>query len=552
MKDYIHRVKNLLPVIVLFLVAFIFGPLKQLDLLSLMPGDLGDARLNNYFLENIYQFILGRSPSLIHLGFFYPFTYVGGYSDNLFGSSPVYLLARAISGEPDTAFQLWYLMGYLINYFAAYYALRKLEISRDASIAGALLFAFALPVTGQSEHAQLHYRFAVPLSLVLFIQFLATKNWLNLIKAIGWLVWQFYCSIYIGFFLLLSLSTMSCLYVMQFYPKEKRNSKPSSFNFCLQWKQWSQLTRWKFASAVVFIGLSMVVLFYPYIQVTLLYGAKRTFQEISPMLPRLQSYFFSDEAWLWKLTSSWFGGLPLPWEHRLWIGVVPMALTVFGLKAGIGRKYSLTFSLMAGSLVTMIVLTLFLGSFSPWRFLSWLPLASAIRAMARIILVLLFPVAFLCAFAIDQFKNKNTQIINFLPVVLILLMIVEFSATSPSVSSKSEWRARLTNLEATLPADLPKNSAVFFAQMNGPFYADELDAMWVALKRGLPTLNGYSGMWPPGYSKEYGSECNEPARRVQAYVDFARSRHILVDEAVSLRSLVLIGFKKCSLNLSFQ
>ena len=548
MKNYVPRLKSLLPAIVFLLVAFVIGPLKQLDLLSLMPGDLGDARLNNYFLENIYQFIRGRSPSLIHLGFFYPFTYVGGFSDNLFGSSPFYLLARAISGEPDTAFQIWYLIGYLINYFAAYYALRKLEISRVASIAGSLLFAFALPVTGQSEHAQLHYRFAVPLSLVAFIQFLATKNWLNLIKAIGWLVWQFYCSIYIGFFLLLSLSTMSGYYAMKFYSIDKRNSKPLSNNFYLQWQQWPRLTRWKFAFAVVFIGLSMAILFYPYIQVTLLYGAKRTFREISPMLPRLQSYFFSDESWLWKSSSAWFGTLPLPWEHRLWIGAVPMILTVFGLRAGISQKRSLTFFLMASSLITMIVLTLFLGSFSPWRLLSWLPLASAIRAMARIILVLLFPIAYLCAFAIDQLKNKNSQIISFLPAVLILLMIFEFSATSPSVSSKAEWRTRLNTLEATLPADLTKKSVVFFAQMKGPFYADELDAMWVALMRGLPTLNGYSGMLPPGYSQEYGNDCNEPARRVQAYIDFARSRHSLVDEAVSLKSLVLVGFQKCSLN----
>jgi hypothetical protein len=40
-----------------FFIAFLMGPVRQLQGLSLMPGDFGDARLNNYFLEN-KQFIL--------------------------------------------------------------------------------------------------------------------------------------------------------------------------------------------------------------------------------------------------------------------------------------------------------------------------------------------------------------------------------------------------------------------------------------------------------------------------------------------------------------
>ena len=83
----------------IFLLAFFFIPVSQLDGFAMMPGDIGDARLNNYFLENVYQFFAGNAVSLWHLSFFFPFPYVLGFSDNLFGSAPVYALARLITGK---------------------------------------------------------------------------------------------------------------------------------------------------------------------------------------------------------------------------------------------------------------------------------------------------------------------------------------------------------------------------------------------------------------------------------------------------------------------
>mgnify|MGYP006303167221 CR=1 FL=1 len=79
---------------VMFFAAFILGPLWQLNFLSSMPGDFVDARLNLFFLENIYKYLLGLSQSLIHLNIFYPYPYVSAFSDNLIGSAPIYLAAR--------------------------------------------------------------------------------------------------------------------------------------------------------------------------------------------------------------------------------------------------------------------------------------------------------------------------------------------------------------------------------------------------------------------------------------------------------------------------
>lgn len=61
-------------VLLVFIFAFLLGPVVQLNFMTMMPGNIGDARLNNYFLENIYQFFAGCSESLWNLGLYHSLT----------------------------------------------------------------------------------------------------------------------------------------------------------------------------------------------------------------------------------------------------------------------------------------------------------------------------------------------------------------------------------------------------------------------------------------------------------------------------------------------
>jgi hypothetical protein len=224
--------KNSLLVLGIFLVAFILGPLRMNNGLELIPGDFGDARLNNYFLENIYQFFVGNSPSLVHLNFFSFFPFVGGFSDNLFGASPIYLFFRGLTAQSDTAFQLWIYGSYIANYFSAYWGLRLLGIKPIAAIFGALIFAFSLPVFAKTLHAQLGYRFCVPLVIAYFYLFLNSGNIRLFLYSIAWLVWGFYCSIYIGVFTVFFIAWMALIFVaIHVY---KKTSTLSSYFY--KWK----------------------------------------------------------------------------------------------------------------------------------------------------------------------------------------------------------------------------------------------------------------------------------------------------------------------------
>jgi len=534
--------------LVLFFIAFLFLPINQLNWLEFMPGDIGDARLNNYFLENIYQYFNGGVESLWHLSFFYPFPYTLGFSDNLFGSSPVYLLVRYSGISTDTSFQIWYLFGYVANFAAAFYALRKLGKSSLAASIGALIFAFALPTTAHAAHAQLQYRFGIPLAIVFLIEFLDKKTWKSLVVSGFFLVWQFYAGIYIGFFTLLLMSTMLLTYIG--YDKFRfRHSLRSIIKVYIS--AWQCLSYKIKIQYIIFLGLLtilMVLLLYPYLQVSVLYGAKRSWDEITPALPRLQSYFLADASYLWSHPDvKIFSDIPMRHEHQMFVGLIPLLLTAVGLVVGSRQQNGVAYTLMAGMLGLTIALTLYMGGYSFWYFLHKLPLASAIRAMSRLDLALLFAIAYFASITVDCVCSRYSWGFKALAIVVLPLLLLEFSMTSMYTSNKDDWRLRLSQAEKQMPTNLPKDAIVFLAQKGDLPYANELDAMWVSLNNRIKTLNGYSGLLPPGYNLDFGTDCIEMPNRILSYLHFL---NLLQDEKkykeISSR-IVPLGFNNCDL-----
>lgn len=541
------RISRLWPIL-FFVVAFFAVPMTQLQGLSLMPGDIGDSRLNNYFLENIYQFVAGKSDSLWHLPFFYPFPYVLGFSDNLFGSSPAYILARLFTGQADTAFQIWFLFGYLANFCAAYYALRRLRGSALASTIGALIFAFALPTTAHAGHVQLHYRFGIPLAIVFYSEFLNLKYWRYFIISGSWLVWQFYAGVYMGFFTLLLIATMTLSYGVMVWIERKTSLKNIFSPFWSSWQAQSNKQKLNYLGAGAFLLLLMCLLFYPYLQVSHLYGAKRSWSEIATMLPRSQSYLLSDASFLWSNPDSRiFANIPMRHEHQMFMGMVPLSLALVGFWVGISAKQGNSFYLMGGMLGFAIVLTISVGGFSFWYLLCKLPLASVIRAMTRLDQAILFPIAYFAGVAVDYLKANFSLGVKTVLVLILPLLIFEFSMTSMYTSSKATWRQRIKDVEKNTPSNVSRDGVFFYAQRSGPFYADELDAMWVSLAHGVKTMNGYSGIFPPGsgYELEYGTDCSVIPKRVLSYLSFNQQSGDSEAYRALMSRIVPIGFEDC-------
>ena len=511
----------------IFTLAFLALPWAQLDSLQFMPGDIGDSRLNNYFLEHLYQFSIGRADSLWHLPFYSPLPYVGGFSDNHFGTSVFYLAFRFIGMGPFEAFQFWFLFGYVLNFFATYYVLRRFGFGCLASSLGALIFAFALPTTAHAYHVQLHYRFAIPLSVFFFIEFCVLNNPKSLLVSTLWLLWQFLCGIYMGFFTLLFIVSA---FVANVFIKKHLSQNQITTKIITTY--WHSLTGAMLSHPIratffiFFIITAFFLLFYPYLMVTLMYGFGRSWHEISQMLPRPQSYFIADVSTIWGEISRSVSDLPLRHEHQMFPGLISILIGGLGIFLILRSRNSEVDLIIFGSGLMIVIATVSVFGFTLWYFFHWLPVVSAIRAMVRIDQALLFPLAYVTAVGSDYLIKRWHSAGRLSVFLLILLATYEFSAVNLPKSARAEWEARLTDLDKKLSAQ-PNHHAYLFVGKDPDelWFAHELDVMWVAQQRGVKTLNGYSGNLPRGFSIDYADACEELMNRVRAINEFNRNNY---------------------------
>lgn len=536
----------------LFVGAMVLGPIRQLDFFDRMPGDVVDARLNLFFLENIYTYFWGHAGSLIHLSFFYPYPYVSAFSDNLFGAAPIYLLARLCTLTPESAFQFWFILGYFINFCAACYAFRLFGQSRSASAIGAVFFTFGLPASAQIAHAQLQYRFGLALAITYFYLFLTQYDWRAFLLSCLWLVWQFFCSIYLGFFSSLFMASLLIFFLLKKLHKDNfKNIQRISLTlkeFIKRWLVLDQITRLELLVGLGFAAVILMCLFYPYLQVTKLYRLSRTWMEVSAMSPQILSYLLADHSLIWSPLSTKINGFAVRWEQQLFIGIVPLSILVFGAvytRPWTGRGGSGRLTLLIVALLFLFFLTLNFNEHSLWHFLVGLPLFSAIRALSRIILLFLFPLSLFLAATVDLILENSKKNKKYILALISMLLILEVSAVQAKTSFKDTWRSR-TDLElARVPSALPLNPILFFAQRDLSFDQEELDAMRVAQEKDLPTLNGYSGALPNHFRAEYGDDCAEYPRRILLYLEFLGQDKTRASYTQFAQRVAPIGFIGC-------
>ena len=530
--------------VIAFSLAFFFGPFHQFQGMTLMPGDFGDSRLNNYFLENIFQFLVGGTNSLIHLNFFSPYRYVLGFSDNLFGASPIYLVSRALTGQSDTAFQIWFYFSYIANYIAAYFALRLLGLSPIASIVGAIIFTFSLPVSAKTLHAQLGYRFCAPLAIAYLYLFLQRADLRLFFYSLIWLIWGFYCSIYIGAFIALFLGLMTLIFLTLSILKK------DEYSYIFKSKIKSAILRPSLIglfTTVALVGL-LGALFYPYLAVTSLYAFKRDYSEILIMLPRFQSYLLADLSPSWGMISGALDVGPIRHEQQLFIGIIPAILLIASIFLKCNKQNMLYLTMGLTVLLSVLITLNIDGQHSAWQFFSKLPLLNSLRAMGRFVLVLLFPIAYLCGTTIQYFEVLVKSRVRYIFGLLLLsLVIIETSSSNTYAAfPKTAWRDRIAAEELRLPKKIPNDAILFFSQKSDAPPVAELDAMWVSMMHSKATLNGYSGNFPPGYQYDFGSNCLELPKRILAFLSFTgQLESSKFFELVN--RVVPIGFEGCNM-----
>ena len=467
-----------------------------------LPGDLGDTRLNLLFLEHGFRTLRGDSPWHSFWSptwSFFPLTEVLARSDNLIGDLPLYVTLRGLGVDPPRAFSAWVVSCTILNFAGALWAARQLGQSRLGAGASAVLFAFAMPRAQQLNHAQLLPQFWMPLCVgvlarsvraALADQPVRSRRWLFLLPPLALL--QFAAGAYLGCFLALGavfagVVALSCT---------------GDVGFRAPLVRWLQVAWPGLASGLAAIAVPTWWLLRPYVRLRAL-GGGRSHVEVAAMLPRPLSYLMPMPGavfydWLTPVART----LPLSWEHTMFAGLLPLgALGWLAWQTqhqnAVGQR--VLARLLFGTWALTVLSTLLLGRESAWWIVSLLPGLTALRAVTRIALLQLLLAGFALGALVTACQQRRTKGAWILATALMFLPLIENLVEVPANLGANEILERTQ----TLAAHVREANCSAFFYTGAPDALDvvtQLDAMSASMETGRPTINGYTGKDPEGWT----------------------------------------------------
>ena len=457
-------------------------------------------------LEHGYRWMTGDAAEFWHPPFMYPTRWVMGFSDAHLGTLPVYAAFRALGAGPERAFQLWFLLLGSLNFWSAWWAARKLGLGPAGAAVAAYLFAFGIPVAGFMNHAQLTPRLFVPPAVVWWWAFLTRLGWRNLALAAAAVACQLYCTVYIGFFTVMLIVAMLL-------------AAPVVLGRSLPWKElrWRDAAGW--GAVVIAAGLVILPLVVPHMTASRGFTTEE-FSVRLAMVPEAESWLRPSTfgvcwGWLWRLLDTGDSLVP---EKSMFPGVAGLVAVGFGLGvAWTGRRSpdAAVRFVAVGTVATVLVgafATKFFGE-SLYRFTFDVPGATGIRAVGRVVLVLLFPLGVAVGFAVDRLiAAANPRWQTGAAAAALLAVAVDqatFAEADPVWNGMRYPIAQAKGMRDAVGEQLRAHpdAAAFYLYVTAAdsvapieFVSPSIDAMWAATDTGVPTVNGY-GYPPPGWGR---------------------------------------------------
>lgn len=492
--------------LILFHRLEIFSGLRQIT------GDKGDTRLVVFLYEHLWQVIQGKAE-LLSPGIFYPQKGVLGFTDSLIGFEPIYAFYRILGQPPYRATILNLITWDAITYASA--TVLILKVFRTGAIPaaiGAALFTFSSAKLNQMNHLQLQPLAFIPLILILLHSLYLNHRTLSersifirLSVASFLLCLQLTTSYYFGWFLIFWITLLIVLLGAQTGFKQL-------FQRLFQFSR-SHIKAMAGASFVFAIGMSFFLRIY--LPVALKFGM-RGFSDAFPMIPEFKSFFWmGPENW----TLGWLSHrIPIikklqnEWEQRIGIGITLSIFWIsctrsafqFARKKPIKNSWENFFNSTDPLLVTSIILSVnafillgfkYFEKISLWVFPFHLfPGAQAVRAVARYMILLMLPIAGIFSSWIHHKKSQFWWVWG-----LAIFALIEQQGAFPGFSSDQDW-LRLQKIAQKIPSECSSFVMTANASDSTEDYVIQLDAMLISLIRGIPTVNGYSGMNPKAWN----------------------------------------------------
>jgi hypothetical protein len=454
-----------------------------------VQGGLGDSRLVNFTLEHSYRWLAGMplAQNLWSPPIFYPVRDVATYTDLLLGFAPLYWPWRLLGASPLTAYQLWMLGCWTLNFWVAYLLFRRgLRLGPLGAAAGSYLFAFGSPRLANLIHQQLAPQFFLLLALLAACELarglddeprsLRDWGWTALLS--GSLVLQLASAIYpLLFFVLGSLAVVVAVLLRS------------------DWRRGALRAMRRYATPLLGCGVLALAVATPLL---LRYGETAGLVGMRgysfAKLPRLLSWWLMGKtSWLY----GWLHELPsLEWAsmspHHNGIGVAASVAAAIGLWHH--RRRPMVQLVAVGVGFLFLVTLRFPGEWSMWGTVrELLPGASALRAVGRVGLMGLFPAAIGLGLAVDRIRARR----HWLWAVVLLAVVATEQIHLPLSFDKRATEKRVAVLAETVPPDA--EAFLLVLTVKGRRYSPHNDAAWVALASGVPTINGRYGNNPRGW-----------------------------------------------------
>ena len=499
----------------------------------------GDPRFVAYVIEHWYQWFGGRSR-LLSPGFFFPAEGTLGYSEALLAYALPYSVLRAAGMNVFPALSAVVIAFTAFSFVSCYVLLHKvLKFHFLAASAGAAFFAFNNPKFTQIGHLQLQTTLLLPVFLSIIVVVARRHETLGVMRASVLLGMaavlinlQLLTSFYIAwFFILWCLSYVAVALCF---------ARTRFLLFAFVRRLWAALV----ASGVVFaLGcIPFFIIYLPVIRATK-WQPYTVALEMTPEFGHLA--FTGPSNRIWGDLAGWMmRTYPLTYHHVYWhelqigFGLIPTMTWLALIVVAIGlllksvkepaaarrvggaatiRQDSSASDFLGVAIITTTLFYLvgmkYAGGYSPWHLVyDYVPGAKAIRAVARYVLVLALPMSIGFAFLIHHalrriaaIGSRGVRIVVGVALLTIVTLGIAEQLGSNEGFSVSEEEAFLSRLAKRLPNEC----ATFYMALNSDareVNADyalaeyHLDAMLVAQQRGIPTLNGYSGNFPTGWT----------------------------------------------------
>lgn len=497
-------------VILLFCEWFFFRNIIGMDA---MIGDRGDGRLTVLLTEHWWSFFNGKE-SFSEIAMFYPAEGVLGYSDLFFGYGLIYSLFRLVGMNMFVSYMWTLVLVHIMGIISMYYLMnKKLKCNVWWSLFGTMAFCFSDTYARHFGHTQLNAVSGLPILLILFLGFI--HNYENRKKR------NIYAYIFIACFVLLTYTSwyiacftgVFCLVFLIVYFIKLKTCGVKVFPVLKE----KILFVWK---DIIGYVIFMAVLYIPFIKVYLPVFKSSSgypYWACVPYLPEFADIINVSEK------NFMLGGFikKIELSSRGYSGEVAMGFSIillglFWALFFVNRKKNIV---IAGgkadrdvfskvipnvafiSVLVSIALVIRLSSngVSLWAIVyAALPVVRSMRAVARFLLWLSFPMAVITAYAANRYIKARKWAVTITVSCIAVIMI--FVSNINIIGVYSFWNYPDEYSFISNVSKPPESTEVFYiidtANTKDSEYIYQLDAYEIATWYSLKTINGYSGQFP--------------------------------------------------------